>query len=170
MLQLRALRLEDEEQFIDVMKKSKEFYYPFITPITEHEQFHQYYLESRTESLKSYLALDDNETIVGVFTISEIVRGCFQSGYLGYGVNVDYAGAGLMSQALKMVLEKAFLELKLHRVEANVQPTNTPSIRFITQNGFRKEGFSPRYLKVNNQWCDHFRFALTYEDWLAYNV
>lgn len=66
-----------------------------------------------------------------------------------------------------MRLEKAFLELKLHRIEANVQPTNTPSIRFITQNGFRKEGFSPRYLKVNNQWCDHFRLALTYEDWLT---
>lgn len=73
-----------------------------------------------------------------------------------------------MNQALKLVLAKIFQELQLHRIEANIQPTNTSSIHLATHNGFRKEGFSPRYLKVNGIWCDHFRFALTYEDWLAY--
>lgn len=170
MLYVRELRLEDEIQFIEVMQKSKEFFYPYISPITEHEEFLKYYLGSTTETRRCYLALNSDETIIGIFNISEIVRGCFQSAYLGYGANVKFAGQGLMSQALKLVLEKIFVELKLHRVEANVQPTNSSSIRLITQNGFNKEGFSPRYLKVNNEWCDHFRFALTYEDWLAYNL
>ncbi len=170
MLYVRDLRLEDGAQFIEVMKKSKDFYYPYITPLTEHEDFSKYYLESKKETRKCYLALDKDETIIGIFNISEIVRGCFQSCYLGYGVNVDYAGKGIMSQALKLILEKIFVELKLHRVEANIQPTNTSSIRLVMQNGFNKEGFSPRYIKVNNEWCDHFRFALTYEDWLASNL
>lgn len=170
MLYIRELEADDEEQFLSVMRKSKEFYAPFVTPITEKEAFQQYYNESKTESLKSYLALDLKDTIVGVFTISEIARGCFQSGYLGYGANVEFANRGLMSTALNHVLQKIFEELKVHRVEANVQPTNTASIQFIKKNGFVKEGFSPRYLKVNNQWCDHFRFALTYEDWINFNL
>lgn len=75
-----------------------------------------------------------------------------------------------MSNALNIVLKKIFEELKLHRVEANVQPTNTASIKLVTRCGFLKEGFSRRYLKINNVWCDHFRFALTYEDWASLNI
>jgi len=65
-----------------------------------------------------------------------------------------------------LLLDKVFNELKLHRIEANIQPTNSSSIHLVTQNGFRKEGFSPRYLKINNIWQDHFRFALTSEEWM----
>lgn len=78
-----------------------------------------------------------------------------------------FAGKGLMSQGLKLILEKIFLELKLHRIEANIQPTNKSSILLVKKNGFIKERFSQRYLKINNQWIDHFRFALTYEDWIC---
>lgn len=136
MLYVRELRQDDEEQFLEVMRKSKDFYSPFVTPITDKENFQQYYAKSRTESLKSYLAMDASDTIVGVFTISEIVRGCFQSGYLGYGANVEFAKKGVMSHALKLVLEKVFDELKLHRVEANIQPANIASVKFVMKNGF----------------------------------
>lgn len=71
-----------------------------------------------------------------------------------------------MSQSLKLVLHEFFSRLKLHRIEANIQPTNSASIHLVPQNGFLKEGFSPRYLKIHGIWQDHFRFALTYEDWL----
>lgn len=72
-----------------------------------------------------------------------------------------------MSKSLKLVLKEIFTTLDLHRVEANIQPTNTVSIQLVTKNGFIKEGFSPRYLKINGVWQDHFRFALTLEDWLS---
>ena len=68
---------------------------------------------------------------------------------------------------LKFVLKEVFTSLDLHRIEANIQPGNTSSIHLATRNGFLKEGFSPRYLKINGIWQDHFRFALTFEDWLA---
>ncbi len=125
------------------------------------------YIENAlSEQQKCYLVFN-NEHLIGVFNISGIIRGCFQSAYLGYYANHVFAGKGLMSKGLKLVLEKIFLELKLHRIEANIQPTNRASILLVKKNGFIKEGFSQRYLKINNQWSDHFRFALTYEDWLS---
>lgn len=95
------------------------------------------------------------------------MHGLFKSAYLGYYASAEYAGKGLMSQVLQLVLKEIFTTLNLHRIEANVQPTNTASIKLATKNGFIKEGFSPRYLKINGIWQDHFRFALTVEDWLA---
>ena len=66
---------------------------------------------------------------------------------------------------LKLVLAYAFEELKLHRLEANIQPNNAPSIRLVKANRFRKEGYSERYLNINGEWRDFERWAITYEDW-----
>jgi len=152
-------------QFIEVMKLSKKFHYPFAKPPQTEEDFTKYFERSLQENQKSYIINDASHQIIGVFNINEIVRGYFQSGYLGFYVNKKFAGKGLMSEGLKLVLNKIFQDLKLHRIEANIQPANRRSIQLVIRNGFIKEGFSQRYLKVNNQWCDHFRYALTYEDW-----
>ena len=73
-----------------------------------------------------------------------------------------------MSAGLKLVLKKAFEELDLHRLEANIQPDNFRSINLVKNNGFKKEGFSPRYLKINGEWRDHERWAITHEDFLSF--
>ena len=167
LLYLREICQHDEEHFIQTMKKSHDFHQPFTTPPKTKEAFHTYFLRSQQDNQKSYLVLNQSNHIVGVFNINEIVRGFFQSGYLGYYASVDYAGKGLMSQGLRLVLQEIFTHLKLHRIEANIQPNNKPSIHLVTRNGFSKEGFSPRYLKINGIWSDHIRYALTYEDWAS---
>ncbi|MFI4919368.1 MAG: GNAT family N-acetyltransferase [Legionellales bacterium] len=164
---IRELRTEDESHFLHVMQKSKSFHAPFVIAPQTPAEFQAYLQKSKQDNQKCFLALDDVECIIGVFNISDIVRGVFQSAYLGLYASVDFAGQGAMSQALKLVLKDIFLKLKLHRIEANIQPTNTASIRLVQNNGFIREGFSQRYLKCNGIWCDHFRFAITYEDWLA---
>ncbi len=166
-IHLRQLTQYDETNFLLTMKKSRDFHHPFVIAPQTHEEFQAYLHKFQNEEHRCFLALNQQEHIIGVFNINEIIQGVFQSAYMGYFASVTYAGQGLMSQALKLVLKEIFLELKLHRIEANIQPTNTASIHLATQNGFLKEGFSPRYLKINGVWCDHFRFALTYEDWLA---
>jgi ribosomal-protein-alanine N-acetyltransferase len=60
-----------------------------------------------------------------------------------------------------------FRDLRLHRVEANIQPHNAPSIALVRRAGFTREGYSPRYLKVAGRWRDHERWALTVETWKA---
>ncbi|KTD02254.1 GNAT family N-acetyltransferase [Fluoribacter gormanii] len=164
---LRQLNQHDEANFLLTMQKSRDFHHPFVTTPQTHEEFQAYIQKFQQEEQRCFLALNQNDHIIGVFNINEIIRGVFQSAYMGYFASVTYAGQGLMSHALKLVLKEIFLGLKLHRIEANIQPTNTASIHLVTKNGFLKEGFSPRYLKINGIWCDHFRFALTYEDWLT---
>jgi ribosomal-protein-alanine N-acetyltransferase len=77
---------------------------------------------------------------------------------------VAHSRRGLMSQALRLTTTYAFIEIGLHRLEANIQPANTASIALVRRVGFRREGLSPRYLKVDNVWCDHERWALLAED------
>lgn len=163
---IREPSLNDEDNFIMTMKRSKSLLHPFITTPETSQQFQDYLLKYQQSNHKSYLVLTPDNQIVGVFNINNMIYGVSQSASLGYYASIDYAGQGLMSKALKLVLEKIFIELKLHRIEANIQPANKASIWLVTKNGFREEGFSPRYLKINEVWCDHIRFALTYEDWI----
>jgi [ribosomal protein S5]-alanine N-acetyltransferase len=106
-----------------------------------------------------------DDALVGVYNFSEIVRGAFQSAYLGYFGFVPLAGKGLMSEGLAAALDIAFGKLKLHRVEVNIQPTNTRSLALAVRLGFTREGYSRRYVKISGRWRDHVRFAMLAEDW-----
>ena len=109
----------------------------------------------------------EDGAIAGAINIGEIVRGAFQSAYLGYYAVVPFARQGLMTEALQLALRHAFGRLGLHRVEANIQPGNTPSLRLVRRAGFTREGYSPRYLKICGRWRDHERWALLRETWRA---
>jgi ribosomal-protein-alanine N-acetyltransferase len=105
--------------------------------------------------------------IVGRFHLNEIVRGAFRSAYMSYWVGAPFAGQGLMREGMELVLEHAFNAVDLHRVEANIQPTNAASIALAKGAGFRLEGYSERYLEIAGEWADHERWAMTVEDWRA---
>jgi ribosomal-protein-alanine N-acetyltransferase len=104
---------------------------------------------------------------VGVFNLSEIVRGSFESAYLGYYGLSPHAGQGFMSEGLALMLVVAFRKFRLHRVEANVQPANARSISLLRGAGFAREGYSRRYVKIGGRWRDHERWAMLAEDWRA---
>jgi [ribosomal protein S5]-alanine N-acetyltransferase len=109
----------------------------------------------------------EDGAIVGFININEIVRGLFQSGYLGYAAIAAYAGQGYMREGLELVLARAFTELGLHRLEANIQPANQASIALVRGAGFVREGFSEGYLKIGGRWRDHERWAIRVEQWRA---
>lgn len=167
MITLKVPSCQDEKIFIETMQKNQDFHFPFIAAPKTSDEFQTYLEKSKKDSEKYFIVWDSNNNIIGVFNVSGITQGVFKSAYLGYYASINYAGKGLMSQALKLVLKEIFTTLDLHRIEANIQPTNTRSIHLATRNGFLKEGFSPRYLKVYGIWKDHLRFALTAEDWLS---
>jgi ribosomal-protein-alanine N-acetyltransferase len=101
-----------------------------------------------------------DQAIIGVINISNIVRGLFQSGYLGYYAFAGHERQGYMRAGLNAVIRRAFRSLKLHRLEANVQPGNEASLALVRACGFQQEGYSPRYLKIGGRWRDHERWAI----------
>ncbi len=113
---------------------------------------------------KSYLTLfisnKNDSNIIGTVSLSNIVRGVFQSCFLGYKLDVDEIKKGKMSEAVEKTIEIAFSELRLHRIEANIMPRNTDSIKLVKRLGFTDEGLSRKYLKINNRWEDHLHFAI----------
>jgi len=165
MISIREPTLQDEAHFLSAMQCSTTLHYPWIKAPLTPDEFQAYVKCTEQENQKSFLVLKDNE-IAGVFNISEIVRGCFQNAFLGFYVVSGFENKGVMSAGLKLVLKYFFEELKLHRIEANIQPENSQSIYLVKKNKFRYEGFSPRYLKINDQWCGHEHWAITYEEYI----
>ncbi len=164
---IRELQVTDEKPFLEMTNQSQMLHHPWVNPPQTTDEFNDFFQRSQQPNQKSYIVYLQNNDIVGVINVSEIVRGFFQSAYLGFYAGSAYKGKGLMSQGLKLLLNKAFTELNLHRIEANIQPGNLTSIQLVSKNGFKREGFSPRYLKINDKWCDHERWALTLEDYLS---
>lgn len=102
----------------------------------------------------------EGDEIAGVINISNIVMGMLRSAYLGYYAIAGFERQGLMREGIIAVVRLAFSKLKLHRLEANIQPANAASIALVRSCGFAKEGFSPRYLKIGGRWRDHERWAI----------
>jgi ribosomal-protein-alanine N-acetyltransferase len=165
-VRLRVLERADREEFLSLARDSRELHRPWTYPPERADQFDDLFARSNREDFVCLLSclVVDSATIAGVFTISQIVRGAFQSAYLGYYANARHAGQGLMREAMEQVLDHAFGPLALHRLEANIQPGNRPSIALARGAGFRLEGFSPRYLLIGGQWRDHERYAITADE------
>ncbi len=107
----------------------------------------------------------EDEKPLGVININEISRGVFQNCALGWWIGREHAGQGYMHEGLAATLSHVFLDLGLHRAEANIQPENTPSTSLAERVGMVLEGRSERYLKIRGRWRDHERWAITIETW-----
>ena len=167
---LRAPARADADEFISLMKASRSFHSPWATAPTDEERFAAYLADARRADFEALLLCRAQDgTILGFFNLSQIVRRGFQSAYLGYAVGKPYAGQGYMRDGIELVLRHAFANLRLHRVEANIQPNNTSSLALASGAGFRREGFSPRYLKIGGRWRDHERWAILADEWRARN-
>jgi ribosomal-protein-alanine N-acetyltransferase len=163
---LRPIDYSDRDEFLSMVRDSRELHRPWAYPPERADQFDELVARSRRDDVVTLLACRaDGGAIVGVFTISQIVRGAFQSAFLGYYGNARHARRGYMRASMQLVLDHAFGTLRLHRLEANIQPGNGPSIALARGGGFRLEGFSPRYLLIGGRWRDHERWAITSEEW-----
>ena len=165
-VQLKKPSARDEPRFLEAARRSRTFLRQWAPPPSTSTAYRAYIrrLRRRTQEGR-FVVLRDSGELVGVVNVSEIVRGAFQSAYVGYYAFVPHAGRGDMTEGLALALRWVFGPLGLHRVEANIQPGNEPSRALVRRLGFRCEGYSPRYLKIAGRWRDHERWALVAEDW-----
>jgi [ribosomal protein S5]-alanine N-acetyltransferase len=106
----------------------------------------------------------EDAAMVGLISLSRVSRGAWQSAECGCAVGVRYQGHGYLAEALVAVVTYAMTRLGLHRIEALVQPENTPSERMLTRAGFRPEGIARSSALVRGSWLDHVRWAITADD------
>ena len=155
----------DADELIALVQASAALHEPWVDFPKSVEKYHAYLASRDGTHNDGFLVCDaPSGAIVGVINLNAIVRGFFQSAYLGYCVGAAFAGQGYMTAGLKVVTAYAFGTMGLHRVEANIQPGNVASIALVRKCGFRREGFSPRYLRVAGEWRDHERWALLADD------
>jgi [ribosomal protein S5]-alanine N-acetyltransferase len=163
---IRKPTAADCPALISLHSRSKILHFPWVFPPLTEQECQDYIARCRNEDFEGLLICHaTQQTILGVANLSQIFYRSFQNAYLGYYADVDYAGQGFMSEGMHLVIDHAFSTLGLHRLEANIQPENGSSIHLVERLGFTKEGFSQRYLKINGDWRDHERWALTVEAW-----
>lgn len=165
---LRFPKVNDLNEFSALNRASKRLHRGLASPPTKPEQFHALLEKCRRDDFVGFMVCRVADgAIAGAINLSQIFRGGFQNAYLGYYVGAEYSRQGYMSEAIELVLKYAFENLRLHRLEANIQPGNHASKALVKRAGFVREGYSKRYLKICGRWRDHERWAIIAEDWKA---
>jgi ribosomal-protein-alanine N-acetyltransferase len=109
-------------------------------------------------------AVEYDGEFVGQITVNNIVRGSAQFASIGYWIDQDHAGKGIMTRAVAMAIDHCFFVLKLHRIEVAIRPENTASLRIVEKLDIREYGYAARYLHIDGDWRDHRLFAITREE------
>lgn len=161
---LVAPTLLREQEMERAIEDSREAHAPWIFHGSAEAYFEKLH-KGRTIGLFVIDTTDD--ALACVINLNEPVGGGFASAYLGYFTFAAKMRTGLMKEGLSLALDYAFGPLGFHRLEANIQPGNEPSMRLVESLGFRLEGFSPKYLKIGGQWRDHHRYAMIADEWTS---
>ncbi len=162
---LRHPSARDLDEFLDRARASRKLHGRWVAVPSDPGAFAAYLQRAKSADVESLLVRrKDDEAIVGVYNIGQIFYGPLCSAYLGYYAFEPFAGNGYMRDGIRLVLRHAFGPLGLHRLEANIQPGNEASLALVKGAGFRREGFSPRYLKIAGRWRDHERWAILAEE------
>jgi [ribosomal protein S5]-alanine N-acetyltransferase len=158
----------DADEFIAAAIDSATLHGAWLSAPDNVERFTAFLSRAAREDQASYLIRHSAcGGLVGYVNVNNIVRGALRSGHLGYAAFRSHTGRGLMTAGLAAVVTDAFTSLSLHRLEANIQPGNAPSLKLVRRLGFRREGYSPRYLFIDGQWRDHERWSVLAEDWAS---
>jgi len=168
---VRRLAESDAEDLLRLELKNRAFFQTY-TPLRD-EEF--YTLEGQLNRIRDELNNPDQRYSFGIYlkgtgeligkvTLSEVARGALQSCWIGYYLDQAHNGQGYMTEAVRLVVEYAFHELKLHRIEAGVMPHNIGSIRVLEKAGFHREGIAKKNVKINGRWEDHQILAIVNEE------
>jgi len=160
-IELERPTLLREQEFLEAVRHSRKLHKGLVALPATTDRYRAFLNGLRADNREGFfVVVKQTDSLAGVITISEIVRGAFQSAYLGYYALESHAGQGYLREGLQKVIAHAFGKLELHRLEANIQPGNERSIALAKGFGFKREGYSRRYLKVCGRWRDHERWAL----------
>jgi len=152
-------------EYLDFLIRNEGYHRPWVYHMPD-PKYYDHYLGRIKHGVTQGCFIFDIKTkrLAGVININNILMGSMRMASLGYYGDEEFAGSGHMSEGMRLVLDYSFTTLGLNRLEANIQPENIASRRLVQKLGFRKEGFSPKYLQIGGKWCDHERWAILAEE------
>jgi len=166
---LRRPKSSDFREWAALRRESRAFLEPWepswahdeFTPAVWRQRMRRYRTDHARGTSETFFVFDNaSGRLAGGLTAGNIRRGAAQSGSIGYWMGERYAGRGLMTEALPLVVRHCFETLRLHRLEAACIPDNHRSVRVLEKAGFQREGLLRSYLKINGTWQDHYLYAL----------
>ncbi|MDP4523571.1 RimJ/RimL family protein N-acetyltransferase [Bacillus halotolerans] len=170
---IRPLETEDAEENLRLQSENRAFFEQFsmiraddyYTIEGQRKRIEQY--QQRLENDQEYhfgIFTNKDHTLIGTVSLFQIIRGALQCAFIGYFLDKAHNGKGLMTEAVRLIVDYAFYDLKLHRIEAGVMPRNLGSMRVLEKAGFHKEGIARKNVKINGKWEDHQVLAILNPD------
>lgn len=168
---LRALRYRDGQRWRRLRAQNRDWLAPWeatspdpaTPPLSYHQLVRTLNADARAGRALPF-AITYRGEMVGQLSVGGIGWGSLRSAHLGYWVSQDVAGNGITPTAVALASDHCLFTLGLHRIEINIRPENTASLRVVAKLGFRDEGLRQRYLHIDGAWRDHRTFALTREE------
>jgi len=162
----RLITVDDAGRLAALLRANRDFLAPwdavrpapYFTEEGQREVVATALADRERDAAEPHVILDDDGEVVGRINLNSIVRGAFQSCHVGYWLAEDAQGRGLATTAVAAILQVAFGELGLHRVEAGTLLHNVRSQRVLERNGFERFGVAPSYLRIAGEWQDHAMF------------
>ena len=163
---LRSPTTADYHEYESLMKISQPVFRELLGKFKGRKQFNDYLQRCEREDFYGFLICRrEDGAILGNMNLFNLIRRSVQSATLGYFVGAPHGRQGYATEALQVMLRFAFRKLKLHRIEASIQPHNKASAALVKRAGFTLEGYSRRLVRIAGKWRDHERWALLVEDW-----
>lgn len=160
-VELCPLTLADQDEFCSLVRASAGLHAPWMQLPATAEEFQDWMRRFNDgTNLGFMIRVKETGAAAGTVNINSIIRGRYQGASLGYAAFAPSAGRGYMTEGLTATLRHAFDDLRLHRLEANIQPANKASQALVQRLGFRHEGLSAAYLYINGAWRDHERWSI----------
>jgi ribosomal-protein-alanine N-acetyltransferase len=168
---LRLIRQRDAGEWREVRRRNREWLQPWeaslppeaslITdvPATFGQMVRRMRKDARAGRAIPWAILVDGR-LAGQLTVGGITYGSLRSAYIGYWIDKDLAGRGIMPAAVAMACDYCLDDVRLHRIEINIRPENTASLRVVEKIGLRKEGDRPKYLHIDGDWRDHVTYVV----------
>jgi [ribosomal protein S5]-alanine N-acetyltransferase len=169
---LRPLRLRDRPAWQEVRGRNAAWLRPWdaTTPDPAHEPVPSFATmvrhltgEARSGRVLPFVVTYDGK-FVGQLTVGGIAWGSLRAAHVGYWVDREVAGRGVIPAAVALACDHCWFVLGLHRMEVNIRPENLASRRVVEKLGFREEGLRRRYLHIDGDWRDHLVYVLDVEE------
>ncbi len=172
-LNLYSSNPEMVHEVLDYFIRNKEFLAD-VEPIRPDEYYteeyqkklllNDYLFVNGQTMFKFWITKKDSKKVIGVIYFNGIFFGSFKSTFMSFRLDKDYVREGYMTEAIKKGMEIVFNDLGLHRIEANVMPSNKNAINLLEKLGFYNEGIAKKYLKIHGKWEDHIHMVYIKEE------